>query len=95
MKISPRPNHHNIRVVNQEKLDEREAWHKIVVKILSWKDGLTEGSAVKFKDKITSIEWNIYWQSSIRINVIHGKEKTEKKLEEIRRMIQKHGGFEN
>lgn len=87
---------HQVRPpAQQDKLDEREAWHKIVVKILSWKNGLTDSGVVDLKDKITPSEWDTYYQGLIKINIIHGKEKTIKKLEEIKKTISKHGGFKN
>jgi hypothetical protein len=83
----------NSKLINQEKLEEREAWHKIVVKILSWKNGLAEGGSIQITDKITSQEWDTYYQSTIKINTVNGKDKAIAKLKEIKESITKHNGF--
>lgn len=94
MKIPTRSNHPNTRLAYQEKFNEREAWHKLVVKIICWKDGLLEGGTVKFTDKITLKEWNTYFKRMIKTNTTYHKERVLNNLKETREMIKKHGGFE-
>jgi hypothetical protein len=78
-----------------EKQEERETWQKIVIKILSWKNGLTDLGMINMTNKISSKEWNTYYQGMIKISVTIGKDKTVQKLEEIKKSISKHGGFED
>lgn len=85
----------NIRAASQEKFEEREVWRKIVVKILKWKDGILVVDTSDLVDKVTLTEWNTYCETTLNTNVVQGKEKTIKKLEETKKIIQQHGGFEN
>jgi hypothetical protein len=91
----PKPNHRNLNQAYLEKQEERENWHKIVVKILSWKGGKTNSGSSILKDKISLKEWNTYYQGMIKISVVSGKENTVKKLEEIKKLIKSHGGFQD
>lgn len=77
-----------------KKNDEREVWHKLVVKIISWKDGSFDGRAVRSATKITPKEWGIYSKRMIQINTTYGRQKVVSNLKETREMIRKHGGFE-
>ncbi len=70
------------------KQEEREFWHKIVVKVLKWKE------SSKCEEKITSKEWSFYHKSSIKINVTIEKGVMLKRLKEIKEQIEKNGGFE-
>ena len=77
----------NIRPEYQEKLNERELWHKLVVKVINWKD------AESLMDKITIKEWSTYCEKMIIINVTKGKQFALDSLEETRKTIMSHGGF--
>ena len=79
-------NHRNISLASQQKQEERETWHKLVVKVICWKDGLV-------KDKITPREWTTYCQSMIKTNVSQGKQKVTENLKELQRIIKDHNGF--
>lgn len=77
----------------EEKAELRESWHKTVVKILCWKDGLTQQNVITLTDKITPGEWKEYCEKMMSISMEAGKDKTTEKLKNIKEMIQKHGGF--
>ncbi len=93
MKIPIRSIRPNIRLANQEKTEEREIWHKLVVKIISWKSGLLEGGLIKATDKITPKEWNTYHKGRVKISSDFGKDKVRSSLKEIKAFIKKQGGF--
>jgi hypothetical protein len=80
---------------NQEKQDEREAWHKLVVKIISWKNRLPESVAVLTNDLISKKEWDKYCKGTVKINANVDKKVMMKRLEEIRARIESFGGFSN
>lgn len=94
MKIPIRLGRSNIRLAYQERFNEREIWHKLVVKVISWKEGLLEGGIVKFKDKISAKEWGTYSRRTVERNTTWDKQKVLSLLKETRNMIKKHGGFE-
>lgn len=75
----------------QAKIDERLAWHKLVVKIISWKDATLY---LKQIDKITRKEWSEYCKQKLIIGVNLGREKTMQSLDEIKQLIKKNGGFQ-
>lgn len=85
---------HNNSKVNQEKQEERETWLKLVVKIISWQDGLIAGGSVKVADKITPKEWETYFQRMIKTNTTYDKQKVLSKLQETQESIRRNGGFE-
>ena len=80
---------------NQDQIDAREIWHKLVVKVISWQDGISERGAIALKQKISVKEWKTYAEHMLRINVTIGRQKALTKLEETRLHIKKHGGFED
>lgn len=94
MKIPTRPNNPNIRLASQEKLDERESWHKLVIKIISWKDGPVQESIVKAAYRITATEWDTYSRHITASNTSYSKEKVSSSLKETKEIIKKNGGFE-
>lgn len=71
-----------------EKQEEREHWHKIVVKVLKWKES---SSGI---EKITSKEWNFYHKSTLKINESFPRSEILKKLNSVKEQILKNGGFE-
>lgn len=77
------------KAVSDEKAEAREAWYKIVIKVLKWK----EGTRASGTDPITDKEWNNYYKETIKINAQGSKDKTLKKLKETEDLIKKHGGF--
>lgn len=90
MRIPIKTNRSNPRFASQEKSDQREIWHKLVVKIINWKDG----GASRIKDKITPKEWNTYYRRMLKTNTSYGKQRVLSELKETKDTIQKHGGFE-
>ena len=87
MKVSTRSNNHNNNLAYQEKFQEREAWHKLVVKMICWQDG-------HLVDKITSKEWKTYCEHTVKTNVSHRKDRVLDSLKETKEIITDHGGFE-
>ncbi|KKQ65664.1 MAG: hypothetical protein US86_C0009G0032 [Candidatus Daviesbacteria bacterium GW2011_GWA2_38_24] len=59
---------------NQEKLEERELWYKLVVKIIRWKDQALCLGITRATDKITTEEWNTYHQGIVKINTTKTQE---------------------
>lgn len=88
-----RPNRQNTKLAYQEKWEEREAWHKLVVKIISWKSGLVKGGMVTKDHKITAEEWKTYFDRTLQINTTYGRQRVLSDLEETRTRISNHGGF--
>lgn len=76
-----------------EKAEKREAWHKIVVKILCWKDGVNSSNSISSTDKITPKEWTEYCTELLKINAQTSKDKIEQKIQETKKLISEHGGF--
>lgn len=88
-----KPSHSSNRVVNLEKQEAREKWHKIVVKILSWSDGLIDGGLINKANLITLEEWKTYCEHTLKNNVTYGKQKTEEAIKITEAKIKKFGGF--
>lgn len=95
MRIPSISNHPNIKAAYLEKFEKRELWHKLVVKILCWKDGLLEGSSIDITNKISSKEWRTYYRKMIATNLTYGKEKALSNLKKTQDAIRNHGGFED
>lgn len=79
----------------KEKSDQQESWLKIVVKVISWSEGLHSGGIVQQTDKITTKEWDFYCKRSMQINTSHSKKKIEEELENSRKKIKSFDGFED
>ncbi len=88
-------NHTNNKAANQDKLEEREAWYKLVVKIINWKDGQNQGNSLNANNKITAKEWDMYYKRMLKTNITYSKQRVLTTLEETRDKIQTHGGFES
>lgn len=89
-----RSNKPNIREAYKKRFDEREVWHKIVVKILRWKEDQAEKNESLPLGKITTKEWTTYSKSIYKTNVMNGKSEITKRLKDIKNLITKNGGFE-
>ena len=89
-----RPGRSYANAASQDQADQREIWHKLVVKIISWKDGLLEGGIIKITDKISSKEWNVYFKRILKMNTSYSKERVLLSLKETKDLITKNGGFE-
>lgn len=79
-------------LASQAKLEERELWHKLVVKVLVWKDGSNRSS---IHDKITQEEWRTYHKKMVEINVTYDKNRVLTELKETQFQIAKNGGFQD
>jgi hypothetical protein len=91
LKIPVNTRHTNSRFANQEKADQREIWHKLVVKIINWKDG----GGMKTANKITPKEWNTYYKRMLKTNTSYAKQRVLSELQETKEKILKNGGFED
>ncbi|OGE23489.1 hypothetical protein A2688_01600 [Candidatus Daviesbacteria bacterium RIFCSPHIGHO2_01_FULL_38_8] len=78
---------------NQEKLEERELWYKLVVKIIRWKDQALCLGITRATDKITTEEWNTYHQGIVKINTTKTQEKVLSDLRKTEELIKKNNGF--
>ncbi len=81
------------RLANQEKFEERESWHKLVVKVIIWKDK-TRGD-VNGVGKISSKEWKTYCKQTLKNNANLGKQKILTGLKQTRQLIKENNGFES
>lgn len=79
--------------IPQEKAEEREAWFKMVIKVISWRDGPRENNSKVLAEKITPKEWTAYCKEIIKISTTPPREVTLRRLEEIQAQIKKHNGF--
>lgn len=82
------------KALSLEKSNQEALWRKIVVKVISWTDGLVSGGIVKKDDKITEKEWQLYYSRTIQINVNRDKDKVEQDLEDTKKKIASFGGFD-
>lgn len=92
--MTPRPSGPVKTAQQLEKITAKENWHKLVVKILIWKDGVSTDNSIKAKNRITDGEWKTYSKTIISTNVTYSKEKVLAKLKDLKETIQKNGGFE-
>lgn len=83
----------NKPAANLDKAIERENWHKIVVKIISWKNGLADGGSIDSNNKITAKEWKAYCQGVLKNHITEGEKETKRRLKETKALIEKFGGF--
>ncbi len=88
-----KPTRVNNRLYSQEKVEARESWHKLVVKIISWKDGQFEGGFTKATDQVTTKEWKDYSKRILKTNITYGRDMVLSNLKELKRLIKEHGGF--
>lgn len=82
------------KAISLEKSNQEALWRKIVVKVISWTDGLVSGGIVKQSDKITLKEWQHYHSRTIQININKEKSIVEQSLEETKKKIASFGGFD-
>ena len=76
-----------------QKSNERDLWQRIVVKVISWSDGLHAGGIIKPTDKITEKEWRTYCSRLLKIDTSDNKKKTKLDLEQTRVKIESFKGF--
>jgi hypothetical protein len=76
-----------------ENLEKREFWHKIVFKVILWKEEnplKRESSAI---DKLTPSEWKIYRSRILKANMAGGVEKIQTRLKKTWQQIRENDGF--
>lgn len=79
----------------QERLEASEAWFKIVVKVLRWKDGATVYGDLKPIDKISKKEWKQYCETMLSKNISAGTKNTQEALNKTKEAIMYYNGFES
>jgi len=79
-------------MIDPKKLEERETWHKIVVKVIQWKSDQTNLSILKTAEKISLPEWRTYRSHILKTNS-NDRTKALKKLENAQKRIKSLGGF--
>lgn len=79
--------------IDLQKQKEKEDWHKIVVKVISWKSGVPKSGSVSKDDKITPKEWNIYKKKILETNLSISKDQVMRNLRQIQDTIKSFGGF--
>lgn len=82
------------KLASLEKLQEREVWHKLVIKIISWKELRSVDNASKVTEKITPTEWDTYYKRMVDINTTYSKQKVLSDLKNTQDLIEEHGGFD-
>lgn len=85
----------NIRQASLDKLEQREIWHKLVVKIILWKDSVSNSLSFRRAEKITDKEWLTYCRRVSQTNLTYGKQKVLQNLKELKATIKSNGGFES
>ncbi|MBI3485695.1 hypothetical protein HY025_01995 [Candidatus Daviesbacteria bacterium] len=95
MKLVTNFRQNHSRIVNQEKFEERETWHKLVVKVILWKGESSIDSPRKLVDKITTKEWRTYCRRTVKINIVLGRKIVSANLKELWKVISKNKGFED
>lgn len=83
------------KAASLEKTNQQDIWRRIVVKVISWSDGLLSGGIIKQTDKITREEWKVYSDRCFKINIGQDKKKIEKDLDITKKKIEFHNGFAN
>lgn len=88
-----RSKNQNLSAAEIEKLQQKEYWHKLVIKIILWReDQFTTISGLR--EKVTLKEWKTYCQQTLKTNVTYGKLKVNESLRQTWQEINKNGGFE-
>lgn len=82
------------KAASLEKANQQEAWRRIVIKVISWSEGLLPGGIIKDTDKLTYAEWDTYYTHTLKININTNREKLKKDLEDIKNKIESFNGFE-
>lgn len=77
----------------QEKLDAKENWYKLVVKIIVWKDAARKNDSSRLAEKITAKEWDAYSKGLLKTNVSYDKQRVLTQLKEVKEIIKSQGGF--
>jgi hypothetical protein len=84
----------NLTPEQLEKMAENEAWFKIVVKVLRWKDGAIDFGDLAQLEKISKKEWKQYCETMLKKNVVYGKKKTQENLDALHKKITDYDGFQ-
>lgn len=76
--------------VNPKKQKQREAWHKVVVKVIK----LKERRIVQDQsEKLTEKEWRLYCSGTLKNNLTSSKQIIRQNLKQIEETIKDIGGF--
>lgn len=91
MAITSRRN--NLNKAELEKIEEREYWHKLVIKIILWKETRINSTS-NLMEKVTPKEWKTYCQKTLKTNITYGKIKVSENLKQTWQAISQNGGFD-
>lgn len=80
-------------IAHEKNLEEREVWHKLIVKVITWKDGTVGKGVVAFSEKITPKEWRHYKKRLTAASPAKDTARIEARLKETLEKIKKNGGF--
>lgn len=80
-------------IAHEKNLEEREVWHKLIVKVITWKDGTVGKGVVAFSEKITPKEWRHYKKRLTAASPVKDVARIEARLKETLEKIKKNGGF--
>ncbi|MDO8619382.1 MAG: hypothetical protein Q7R49_05580 [Candidatus Daviesbacteria bacterium] len=83
----------DLKKTAEERSLEQEIWRRIVVKVISWSDGLKNGGIIKKTDTITPKEWQMYCSRTFKINATQKREKVQSGLDVTKKLIESFGGF--
>lgn len=94
MKLPTRPNS-DTGQTSQEKLEEREAWYKLVVKVILWgeESANVNRNLAETANRITLPEWKKYCQRMVTTNATYSKEKVLLDLDLTLQRIKVNGGL--
>lgn len=87
------PSREENKLAAAEKARAQDAWRRIVVKVISWSNGLKSGGIIKAADTISKEEWQFYHNKYLQINTGKTQEKLEERLKETKKLITSFGGF--
>lgn len=80
-------------LAHEKNLEEKEIWHKLIVKIITWKDGTVGKGVVAKSDKITHNEWRLYRKRLTLVSPPKDVARFEARLKETQQKIRENGGF--
>lgn len=76
--------------VNPKKQKQREAWHKVVVKVIRLRGG---AKVLDQAEKLTEKEWRMYCSGILKSNLTQEKSVIKQNLKQIEATIKDSGGF--
>ncbi len=91
----PRGTNNQLTPEQIEKQQVSEAWFKIVVKIIRWRDGTISYGDLAPVDKVSPKEWKMYCDNIKKKNVSYSEKRIADELKETWERINSYDGFED